>query len=212
MGYDTCRSLRGRGKRFRPARPVMVVGVEPVVVEADSAVERIYREHGQRLWRSLAAFTGAPDVASDAVAEAFGQALRRGEELRDPLAWIWRVAFRIASGELEGLVRNEGDRHRVGVDHRPPLLVDLLRSERPQEQTWSSDLHGAGVTSGGHGFVGAAAAGGSSMEARRATRGVSGTTMRPRVGRSRSKVTRSSRVMRIAPRSSAGTPRPRIDR
>ncbi len=69
----------------------MVVGVEPVVVEADSAVERIYREHGQRLWRSLAAFTGAPDVASDAVAEAFGQALRRGEELRDPVAWIWRV-------------------------------------------------------------------------------------------------------------------------
>ena len=75
--------------------------MEPVGLGTESAVERIYRDHGSRLWRSLAAFTGDPDVASDAVAEAFAQALRRGEELRDPLAWVWRVAFRVASGELQ---------------------------------------------------------------------------------------------------------------
>ena len=43
-------------------------------------------------------------------------------------------------------------------------------------------------------LVGAAAAGGSSMDARRLVSGVEGTVIRPRVGRSRSKVTRSMRV------------------
>jgi RNA polymerase sigma-70 factor (ECF subfamily) len=106
----------------------MVVGVEPVDVGAESAVERIYREHGPRLWRSLAAFTGAPDVASDAVAEAFAQALRWGEELRDPLAWIWRVAFRIASGELErrGSLRAELADIAGPVETKAIEMVDLL--------------------------------------------------------------------------------------
>jgi RNA polymerase sigma factor (sigma-70 family) len=64
-------------------------------------LERIYREHGDRLWWAVLAFSGDREVASDAVAEAFAQALRRGEELHDPLAWIWRVAFRVAAGELK---------------------------------------------------------------------------------------------------------------
>lgn len=64
-------------------------------------LERIYREHGGRLWWAVLAFSGDREVASDAVAEAFAQALRRGEDLSDPLAWIWRVAFRVAAGELK---------------------------------------------------------------------------------------------------------------
>jgi RNA polymerase sigma-70 factor (ECF subfamily) len=56
-------------------------------------------EHA-RLWRSLLAHTGDPDVASDAAAEAFAQAVRRGEAVRDPAAWVWRAAFRIAAGQL----------------------------------------------------------------------------------------------------------------
>jgi RNA polymerase sigma-70 factor (ECF subfamily) len=47
------------------------------------------------------AFSGDPEVASDAVAEAFAQVLRRGDEVRDPERWIWRAAFRIAAGELK---------------------------------------------------------------------------------------------------------------
>jgi RNA polymerase sigma-70 factor, ECF subfamily len=70
-------------------------------VSATSEMERLYREHGGRLWRSLFAFSGDREVASDAVAEAFAQALRRGTALRDPLAWTWRAAFRIARGELK---------------------------------------------------------------------------------------------------------------
>jgi len=64
-------------------------------------LERLCREQGDRMWRSVLAFAGDPEVAKDAVAEAFAQALRRGDELRDPERWLWRAAFRIASGELK---------------------------------------------------------------------------------------------------------------
>ena len=53
------------------------------------------------MWRALLAFSGDPEVASDALAEAFAQVLRRGDEVEDPERWVWRAAFRIASGELK---------------------------------------------------------------------------------------------------------------
>lgn len=53
------------------------------------------------MWRAVLAFAGDPEVANDAVAEAFAQALRRGNEIRDPERWLWAAAFRIAAGELK---------------------------------------------------------------------------------------------------------------
>jgi RNA polymerase sigma-70 factor (ECF subfamily) len=47
------------------------------------------------------AFTRDPEVASDAVAEAYAQALARGKAISAPAAWIWRAAFRIAGGMLQ---------------------------------------------------------------------------------------------------------------
>jgi RNA polymerase sigma-70 factor, ECF subfamily len=70
-------------------------------VRAIGDVEAIYREDGDRLWRALFAFTGNADVASDAVAEAFAQALRRGSAIRDVQGWVWRSAFRLAKGDLK---------------------------------------------------------------------------------------------------------------
>ncbi len=71
------------------------------VRERGRELERLYREQGPRMWRALLAFAGDPEVANDAVAEAFAQALRRGEAIRDPQRWLWRAAFRIAGGELK---------------------------------------------------------------------------------------------------------------
>ncbi len=68
---------------------------------AGQDLELLYREHGNRLWWALVAFSGDREIASDAEAEAFAQALRRGDAIRDPLAWVWKAAFRIASGELQ---------------------------------------------------------------------------------------------------------------
>jgi len=63
-------------------------------------MEALYREIGPNLWRSLLASTGDPEIASDALAEAFAQAIARGVEIRSPEPWIWTAAFRIAAGEL----------------------------------------------------------------------------------------------------------------
>ena len=71
------------------------------MVSAKRDLEVLYREHGKRLWWALVAFSGDREIASDAESEALAQALRRGEGIRDPLAWIWSAAFRIAAGELE---------------------------------------------------------------------------------------------------------------
>ena len=77
--------------------------MESVAATASVAdtIEAVYRQEADRLWRSLYAFAADPDIASDAVAESFAQAIRRGEALRDPRAWVWRSGFRIAAGELK---------------------------------------------------------------------------------------------------------------
>jgi RNA polymerase sigma-70 factor (ECF subfamily) len=65
------------------------------------AIERVYREHGTQLWRGIYAFTGGRrDVADDAVAEAFARALSSGAQIRSPLPWLYRVAFRHAAARL----------------------------------------------------------------------------------------------------------------
>ena len=78
----------------------------PAGVERSERLERLYREQGARMWHAVLAFAGDPEVASDAVAEAFAQALRRGEEIRDAERWIWRTMFRVAAGELKARSRS----------------------------------------------------------------------------------------------------------
>ena len=53
------------------------------------------------MFRALYAFSGDLDVASDAVAEAFTQLIRRGPSVRDPAGWAWRTAFPITKGALK---------------------------------------------------------------------------------------------------------------
>jgi RNA polymerase sigma factor (sigma-70 family) len=67
----------------------------------DVSIEVIYRSHGERLWRAVFLYAGDREIASDAVAEAFAQAIRRGRAIRSPVPWITRAAFRIAAGELK---------------------------------------------------------------------------------------------------------------
>jgi RNA polymerase sigma-70 factor (ECF subfamily) len=72
-----------------------------VAATGSQQLETLYRADGHRLWRALCAFAGDTEVASDSVAEAFAQALRRGDAIRDQQAWVWRTGFRIAAGELK---------------------------------------------------------------------------------------------------------------
>jgi RNA polymerase sigma-70 factor, ECF subfamily len=82
------------------------------VMQVDLAVERVrrvYEADHERLWRSLFAFCGSRPLADDAVAEAFAQALRRGDRIDDVAAWVWTSAFAIARGELKQRGRSTGD-------------------------------------------------------------------------------------------------------
>ena len=81
------------------------------VIEGPRSVEAVYRSDGDRLWRAIYAYSGDSEIASDAVAEAFAQLLRRGPGVNDPAAWAWRTAFRISAGALKA--RRRDDRVQV---------------------------------------------------------------------------------------------------
>jgi RNA polymerase sigma-70 factor (ECF subfamily) len=104
--------------------------VQDATVEVEARVERVraaYEAVHAPLWRAVLAYSGSPDVADDAVAEAFAQLLRRGDGVEDPAAWAWRSAFRIAAGELgrRAAAATPGAVPDVGVT-LPEPAVDLI--------------------------------------------------------------------------------------
>ena len=119
------------------------------VVGDRDRVEAVYRAVHRRLWRSLVAYTGDAELASDAAAEAFAQVLRRGDAVDDVGAWVWRSAFRIASGLLAG--RSGGGDEVFGVDGVVPVSVseflDLLRELTPQQRACVALRYVGGYTS-----------------------------------------------------------------
>jgi len=77
------------------------------VIDARPDIESLYRADADRLWRAIYAFAGDPEIASDSVAEAYAQLLRRGAAVRDPAAWVWRTAFHVSRGALKTRRRDE---------------------------------------------------------------------------------------------------------
>ena len=103
-------------------------------------VRAVYDRMAGPLWRALVAWSSSTDVADEAVAESFTQLLRRGPEVRDPAAWVWRASFRLAAGDLQRR-RAASDRQAVGaiaddvsstiagpVDRLPDDAIDLVRA------------------------------------------------------------------------------------
>jgi RNA polymerase sigma-70 factor (ECF subfamily) len=114
-------------------------GARPALDRLRDAYDRTH----PRLWRALRAWSGSRDVADEAAAEAFAQAARRIDELRDVDAWVWRAGFRIAAGELHRRQRRPrpsgdaldllaasgpGGRHGVDDGDLPAVAIDLVRA------------------------------------------------------------------------------------
>jgi RNA polymerase sigma factor (sigma-70 family) len=97
--------------------------------DREQEVERLYRTEGGKLWRAVRAYCGDPEVASDAVSEAFAQVLSRGGAVRNPQSWLWRSAFRIAAGQMKA-----GHHALDSVDEptyeMPEPISDVLRALR----------------------------------------------------------------------------------
>jgi RNA polymerase sigma-70 factor (ECF subfamily) len=107
-------------------------------------LERLYRDQRDRMWRAVFAFAGDAEVASDAVAEAFAQALRRGRRLHSPERWLWRSVFLIASGELKQRGRRAPD-ETEGSYEMDDLTRDLVTAlaKLPHKQRVAVVLHHA---------------------------------------------------------------------
>jgi RNA polymerase sigma-70 factor (ECF subfamily) len=107
--------------------------VDDVRVTEASEIERVHREVGNRLWWALLAYTGDREMASDATAEAFARALATHGTIRDPSAWVWRVAFRVATTLLRA-PKTAGDREgSYEIDDRAADVMLALKN-LPQRQ------------------------------------------------------------------------------
>lgn len=82
----------------------------------EPSLEAIFRADYRRLVRGLAAAAGSPDLAADAVQEAFVQAhlhWRRVRRYDDPSGWIRRVAVNRILNQRRGRARQEAALSRL---------------------------------------------------------------------------------------------------
>ena len=98
--------------------------------------DALFREAGAGVFRTLYAYTGGRrDVAEEAMAEAFARALARSGSIQDPIAWIYRTAFRLANDELRAERRRSA---RAADAEAPPPeltgLIDALRKLSPNQR------------------------------------------------------------------------------
>ena len=105
-------------------------------MDEEHDLEAIYRDHGKTLWRSLLAYTGGRrEIADDAVAETFARALAGARRIRDPIPWLYRVAYRIAAAEL----KREGRQVVNQITAEPsydslPVVLAALRRLSPHQR------------------------------------------------------------------------------
>jgi RNA polymerase sigma-70 factor (ECF subfamily) len=104
--------------------------------------DQLWEESGPILWRGVYAFTGGRrDVSDDVVAEAFARAMQHDHQIRDPLPWLFRTAFRLAAAELkrDGRAAPLVDAEHRDADERIELLDALRRV--PARQRAALFLH-----------------------------------------------------------------------
>ena len=99
-------------------------------------LEVLYREEAPGMWRAMLLFSGDREIASDAVAEAFAQALRRGEGIQDPRRWIWKTAYRVAAGQLQqrGRLDKEPTELTYDLSETSALLSIAMRQLSPMQR------------------------------------------------------------------------------
>ncbi len=94
-----------------------------------SDLEHVYRESAPALWRAIYGFSGGRrDVAEDAVAEAFARAIEHFDQIRDPVPWLYRTAFRIASRELQREKRRLAPTPDPAPGVDPGEIQDVIRA------------------------------------------------------------------------------------
>jgi RNA polymerase sigma factor (sigma-70 family) len=110
--------------------------VDDVQVTRAEEIEHVYRETGKRLWWALLAFTADREMASDALAEAFARAIAATATIDDPAAWVWRVAFRVATADLRKAKKDQSQPEPVyEMDHEALDVMLALRRLSPRQRS-----------------------------------------------------------------------------
>ena len=114
----------------------------PARLSEVGGLDRVFREQTPRMYRALTAFAGNGDVAQEAVAEAFAQAVGRGAAIRSPERWVWKAAYQIAAGELKrrGSVTGLVDDPPI-TDHEPAWELRTALRCLPTQQRAALVLH-----------------------------------------------------------------------
>jgi RNA polymerase sigma-70 factor (ECF subfamily) len=104
-------------------------------VDSEHDFDAIWRSHGPAIWRAVLAYAGGRrDIADDAVAEAFARTIEQGATVRDPVAYLYRVAFRIASADLRSPPPSDPE-DRAIIDPAPAAeLLSQLRRLSPSQR------------------------------------------------------------------------------
>lgn len=108
-----------------------------VPAEPASGLDDVFRQESASLYRTLLAFTGGrADIAEEAAAEAFARAVAYPGRLRDPAAWIYRVAFRVAIDELRREARSSSAELSDTTSGPPEVagLMEALRQLSPNQR------------------------------------------------------------------------------
>jgi RNA polymerase sigma-70 factor, ECF subfamily len=96
----------------------------------------LFEVHAPAMYRTILAYTGGRvDLAEEAVGEAFSRAATRAAKLRDPVAWLYRVAFNVANDELRR-ERRDGVVVREAVQQPPDVseVLEALKALPPRER------------------------------------------------------------------------------
>lgn len=105
----------------RLSRDAMNADVRPDARGSRVDLGGLFEAHAAAMYRTILAYTGGRgDLAEEAVGEAFSRAAACAAGLRDPVAWLYRVAFNVANDELRR-ERRDG----VGVPDAVQQPADL---------------------------------------------------------------------------------------
>jgi RNA polymerase sigma-70 factor, ECF subfamily len=97
-----------------------------VEIATESEVELVFQSHAGQVWRAVMVMSaGRREIADEATAEAFARLFDYRLGVRDPVAWVFRTAFRLGAADL----RRERALEAEIPDHpdveQPELPTDL---------------------------------------------------------------------------------------
>jgi RNA polymerase sigma-70 factor, ECF subfamily len=101
-------------------------------------VEAVFRSRAGEVWRAvLVTSAGRREIADEATAEAFARLFDYRRGVRDPVAWVFRTAYRLAAAELRRESALAGDvapERVVAESVLPSGLTEALRALSPEQR------------------------------------------------------------------------------